>query len=333
MAAGLWLVLAGCGPVHPLGAASTPTQVIPWLPLPADLTPLAVPSPRPYPVPPGTPACTGAELLAVDMGSQGATGHVVTSIDFAAKTAGGCYLDGTPSVTLLDSAGNDLGFKATAPYFPPDLTGPAYVAQGPAPEPHTALKVGQASLTIDWVSQPEACPGQAGVSVAAVRIAMPAGGLTVPLTEPAPAGYTCQGVGVGTFQSVPQPVEMPAPPPLPAIALGVQSGAYPGKRFEYLVTLTNNTTQPKILAANCPNYEEELFADVVHGSPPLGGKHFYRLNCRPAGTMAPGAKVIFQMLFDVPADATPGTYTLMFALGYTNAMTAVKTRPVVVLKA
>ena len=332
MVVGLWLVVAGCGPVHPLAATSTPPRVIPWLSLPADLTPLPVSSPQPLPVPAGTPPCTGAELLAVDVGSQGATGNVVTSIDFAATTSGGCYLEGTPSVTLLDRAGADLGFKNRAPYFPNDATGPAYVAQGPPPEPHTELKSGQASLTVDWVSQPEACVGEAGVSIAAVRIAMPAGELTVPLTERAPEGYACQGVGVGSFQSTSVPVEMPATPALPAIALVVQSGAYPGKRFEYLVTLTNSTKQPMNLAAHCPNYEEELFADIEHGSPPLGGKHLYMLNCHPAGTLAPGASVIFQMLFDVPAGATPGTYTLMFGMGYSNETRTDVERPVVVLK-
>ena len=102
--------------------------------------------------------------------------------------------------------------------------------------------------------------------------------------------------------------------------------------FEFLVTLTNDTKQPMNLTSTCPNYEEEMFADIGAGTPPLGGKHFYMLNCAPAGTLAPGASRVFQMIFNVPADATPGTYTIAFLMGYTNAMTTNVEHPVVIAK-
>jgi hypothetical protein len=60
---------------------------------------------------------------------------------------------------------------------------------------------------------------------------------------------------------------------------------------------------------------------LVNGSPPLGAKHIYSLNCGPVGLLKPGAAVTFQMVFKVPADAAPGKYTLVFMLGYWNAMT------------
>jgi hypothetical protein len=65
-----------------------------------------------------------------------------------------------------------------------------------------------------------------------------------------------------------------------------------------------------------------LFADIVRGSPPLGGKHIYALNCGEARPVQPGASVTFQMVFLVPPDAAPGSYTLTFGLGYWNAMTS-----------
>ena len=61
---------------------------------------------------------------------------------------------------------------------------------------------------------------------------------------------------------------------------------------------------------------------IVHGSPPLGGKHIYALNCGEAGPIQPGASVTFQMVFLVPVSAAPGRYTLTFGLGYLNAMTS-----------
>ena len=94
-----------------------------------------------------------------------------------------------------------------------------------------------------------------------------------------------------------------------------------GQALPYFVTLTNDRTQPTDFTSICPNYEEELFADIKHGSPPLGGKHIYALNCGLASSIQPGASVTFQMVFLVPLDAAPGTYTLTFGLGYWNAMT------------
>jgi hypothetical protein len=219
-----------------------------------------------------------------------------------------------------------------APFFPPQVTGPQLVSPGPLPEPHAGLKYGQAGLSIDWVSQPELCPGQAGVTIAKAMIAIRGGGsLTIALPA-APLAYACQGLGVGSFESPPVPMESAPVPDLPSVKLAVQGPAIPGKPFEYLVTLTNNTKQPMNLASTCPNYEEEMFADIVAGSPPLGGKHLYMLNCAPAGTLAPGASRIFQMIFNVPAGATPGTYTIAFLMGYSNAMTTNVEHAVVVAK-
>lgn len=314
------LAVGGCGPLHPLSAASTPAGTIPWKALPADLTPIPVPSPQAQPVPPGTPACTASNLAGAAVGSQGATGHVIASFAFAGTGAGDCFVDGTPTLSVLDSTGKALPFAARAPFFPPEVTGPQLVSPGPVPEPHVALKYGQASLTIDWVSQPEACPGQAGVSIAKAIIVISGGGSLTIALPPAPLAYACQGLGVGSFESLPIQTSVAPPPPLPAVQVGIRGAAIAGKSFEYLVTLTNDTKQPINLAVTCPNYEEELFADIVHGSPPLGGKHFYKLNCAPAGTLASGARATFQMIFAVPADARPGTYTLVFGLGFSNGI-------------
>lgn len=313
------LVIAACGPLHPLAAASESDGTIPWLPLAANLTPAPEPTPQPVPVPPGTPACTAGVLQAEWMASQGATGNVITSFAFSGKGSSDCFLNGTPGVTLLDSTGRALDFKPRAPYFPPTVIGPVLVGVAPLPPAHTGIKYGQASLTIDWVSQPEACSGQAGVSIASARIDVPGGGALVVAVGAAPQGYPCAGVGVDPFEGLAVPASAPPPPPVPAVKLSLPGAAIAGKSFSYIATLTNDTGAPMDLAAACPNYEEEMFADVVAGGPPLGGKHFYALNCAPAGTLAPGASKRFQMIFNVPADAKPGTYTLIFALGLGNA--------------
>jgi hypothetical protein len=326
------LAVAGCGPLHPLSAASSPAGTIPWKAVPADLTPIPLPSRQGAPVPPGTAACTAGDIGGAAVGSQAATGHVIAWFAFAGTGKIDCYMDGTPTLTVLDNAGKALPFALHAPFFPPEVTGPQLVSPGALPAPHAGLKYGQVGLNIDWVSQSEFCPGQAGVTIAKAVIAISGGGsLTISL-QPAPQAYACQGLGVSSFEGLPMPVESLPVPDLPAIKLGVQGPAIPGKRFEYLVTLTNDTQQLMNLASRCPNYEEEMFADIGAGNPPLGGKHFYMLNCAPAGTLAPGASRVFQMVFNVPADATPGTYTIAFLMGYSNAMTTNVEHPVVIAK-
>ena len=306
-------MLTACGAVH--GAGSD--QAIPWLALEADIKAPPAPTPQPMPVPNGTPPCSAAQLRAGVIGDQGATGHVETSFGFSGSAAGPCYVNGTPSVTLLDAAGRNLGFKQHAPYFPNEVIGPALVEPGPPPEPHTGLKLGIAALTIDWVSQPEACPGQDGAVVAKARIEVGGGSITIAIPI-APAGYACQGVGVGSFEGPAIPVQVSPPPPLPAIAISAPGSTKAGSRFEYVVTLTNGKRAPMDLAAGCPNYEEEMFGPDGY---PLGGKHLFKLNCAPAGTLQPGQSAKFQMIFTVPKDAAAGVYNLTFMLGYWNAMT------------
>src|SRR2546425_708897 len=197
----------------------------------------------------------------------------------------------------------------------PDLT-------PPAPACGVELKVGQASLNIDWISQPEFCPGVQAAQPATAVISIPGGGIVeipIPLE---PSAYPCAGLGVGDFEGPYVYIQPGPPPPLPAISMQVPAGGHIGQALPYLVTLTSDRNQPSDFTPLCPNYEEELFADIVHGSPPLGGKHLYALNCGEAGAIQPGASITFQMVFLVPRDAAPGKYSLTFGLGYLNAMTS-----------
>ncbi len=317
------LALTACGSVHP--TASAEQQPIPWLPLPANLTVVPVPSPQPYPIPPGTPACTARDLVAGVTGSQGATGYVVTSIAFAGSGAAACFLDGTPHVVLLDSRGRDLAFTQRSPYFPAEVPGPALVEPGPPPDPHTALKIGQASLTIDWMSQPEACLGQAAASVAGARIGIPGVGAITTQIANVPAAYACQGVGVSSFEGPPMPVESSPPPALPEAFVHAASSAKAGRPFRYTVTLTNPTATPMDLVANCPNYFEGLMTDAGLS---VTGKQLYLLNCGPAGALGSARAATFEIELDVPASVPDGTYRLTFVLAWANALAKPSKSPV-----
>ena len=309
-----------------LGACETSQQpavrVIPWLPLAPNVNPPS-PSVAPAVVPPGTPPCQATGLVGAVIGTNGATGHVLTTFAFAGVSPASCYLQGAPAVGLVDANDQAIAISQRPPFMPPLQRGPAVVDPGPPPTPNTAVKIGEAGLVVDWVTQPEGCPGSTPVVPAKALIAIPAGGILSVGIPSGPPAYMCQGLGVGVFEGPYVPVQASPPPPLPAISLELPHSARAGQSLEYLMTLTESRGQPLDLVALCPTYDEELYADIVHGSPPLGGKHVYSLNCAPAGTLRPGASITFRLVLKVPSDAAPGDYTFAFGLGYWNAMSRV----------
>jgi hypothetical protein len=314
-------LLTGCAQQHSVAATTPVASRVPWLPLPPDLTPLPESSPQPGPVPIGTPMCTAPDLEVAVIGSNGAGGHVLTTFAFASGGQVACELDGTPSVALFDASGRQLPFSDRAPFFPNQVSGPALVEPGPTPVRGEGLKYGQAGLTIDWDSQPEPCPQSAPAVVAQARVSTANGVTLVIDLSGEPAGYACEGVGVGNFADLPVPGQSSpvAPAPLPTIVAPAHAKA--GSLLRYTVSLLNETKLSLDLRKQCFNYEEELFADIVLGTPPLGGKHLYRLNCAAAGALAPATPKAFAMVLDVPADAAVGTYSLVFNIGSGNAMT------------
>ena len=312
------VLLSGCAALQRAGDAPV-SDTVPWLPLPPDLTPAPEPSPQPVPVPPGTPMCSTAELEVAVIGKNGAGGHILTSFGFASRGQAPCELDGTPSVTLVDASGREFPFADRAPFFSNQLSGPALVDPGPVPVLGEA-KIGQAFLTLDWVTQPETCPGTTPASIAGARITTPDGGtLNVALPQE-PDGYACQGVGVGNFADLPLPDSSSPPEPVPQPAIIAPATVMAGAQLRYVVSLSNQGQPPLDLRTHCFNYDEELFVNLEQGAPPLGGKHLYRLNCQAAGILAPGHPGKFAMVVDVPANSAPGSYMLVFNLGDGNAM-------------
>jgi hypothetical protein len=328
LALSVLILLASCqnntsNPVPPESGSGPTAGVIPWTPLTPNLTP---PSPLqgPAPLPPGTPPCQATDLTGVVIGQNGAGGHIFVTFRIAGTSGGACYLDGTPAIGLVDTSGHAIAFRQLPPFGPTPQPGRALIEPGPAPIPGLGLKVGQADLTIDWVTQPEACPpGTQAAVPAKASIAIPAGGLLAIAIPPEPGAYLCSGLGVGSFEGPYVPIQPSPPPPLPAISMQVPSTGRVGVALPYLVTLTNDRPQALDLSALCPTYEEELIpGDLQKGGPPLGGKHLYALNCGPVGLIPPGGAVTFQMVFLVPPDAAPGKYTLFFGLGYWNAISS-----------
>jgi len=323
LALSVLILIAGCVDNQVSSSLPNPSaQVIPWTPLTPNLTP-PVPPRGSLPLPPGTQPCQATDLNAVALAQNGAGGHIFINFRFAGANGAACFLDGTPSVGLVDSNGHAIAFQQREIFGVTPQPGPVLIEPGPAPKPGLGLKVGQGELTIEWFTQPEACPPDAQPVVPAkALIAIPAGGSLTISVPPEPAAYLCSGLGVGGFEGPDVGIQLSPPPLLPAISMQVPSAGRVGVALRYLVTLTNDHPQALNLIALCPTYEEELIADVQKGSPPLGGKHRYALNCGPAGSIPAGAGVTFQMVFLVPTGAAPGKYTLVFGLGYGNATTS-----------
>ncbi|HEY8814958.1 MAG TPA: hypothetical protein VIP57_07630 [Candidatus Dormibacteraeota bacterium] len=301
-------------------------RVIPWLSLPAQLEAPVVPSPTPSPLPSGIRACTSAQVQMNALGSGGAGGHVFQSFGFSGRGPGSCFLQGTPAVAIFDSSGRLLRFKTREPFLPADGTGPVLVKPGPLPDMNseTGLTLGQASVTIEWISQPEACPvGSPRVHIDVAKITFSAEGAALTAHVPArPDAYICAGLGIGTFQGPVPPVVEPPLLPLPSVALHAPSTARAGGDLVYEVTLTNERSVSIDLTTNCPDYGQEIFEGEVAGGPPRGIKSLFQLNCGPAGTIQPGQRLTFEIRLALPRDTAPGTYSLFFTLGYPwNEMT------------
>lgn len=318
---------AGCGTSHGLiGPWLTPapssTAAIPWLALPL-ASPKPEPSAPPVVIPPSTPPCRSADLAAAISGRNGAGGRLTSGVAFADQASTACVLDGVPDLQLLDTTGRPIPMQSSVDDLGPGPLVPALLQAGLPIPVEGQMKYGQGFVEFSWPSRSDLpnCPNVT-VQVGSVRVVLPAarGSFTL-LMDPSVDAYPCAGpLGVSPFYNLaPPPPPLPAPPEL-AVTLAVPSAVQAGSQLRYLVTLTNPSPTPLDLAANCVNYDEELFFGSTElGSPPLGGKHFFGLNCGPAGTLAPGGHAVFEMLLPVPAGAAPGTYELIWAFGLGNA--------------
>lgn len=307
LAAFLGLLLVGTlivtrASFQPHPQANRPDELVPWLNSPAS--------------PPTMSICRGVDLIANELGSNGAGGNVITSIGFAGKGPGSCYLSGTPAITLLGAGGTPISASQRPSSVPQPQPRPVLILPGSPPAPHHDLGQGQGVVTVDWETQPATCGDPAGVSVDAIEIGLGGDRLVVPLA-PGPRAYLCNGFGVGVFQGPPQSVTGPDAGiqalPITVLTMRAPSTASAGDMLRYEVELANSGAKPIEFRTACIVYEEELVPQDSSAAP-LGGKHFYHLNCDAAPSLAPGQRIKFEVVYLVPKDAPPGNYYLQFTL-------------------
>lgn len=247
----------------------------------------------------------------------------MSGVAFADQSAAACVLEGVPDVQLLDTTGRPIPMQSSIDSLGTGPQVPALLQPGLPIPVEGQPKYGQGFVEFSWPSrsdQPD-CTNVA-VQAGSVRVVLPGGrGAFTLLMDPSRDVYPCAGpLGVSPFYNLAPPPPPETPPPGLSATLAVPTSVQVGSPLRYLVTLTNPAPTPVDLAANCVNYEEELFfGSIEAGNAPLGGKHVFALNCGPAGTLAPGGHATFEMLLPVPADAAAGTYELIWAFGVGNA--------------
>jgi hypothetical protein len=97
------------------------------------------------------------------------------------------------------------------------------------------------------------------------------------------------------------------------VTLSALPATAPGAVLTYTVTLTNVSAYDKSLnlAFLCPAYVERL--DLPGAGAQVETTHV--LNCGPAGTLAGGASVTFEMRLPIPSTAPTGTAGIVWQLG------------------
>lgn len=292
----------------PATTSHTASSVVPW----SSATPAAFVTPSPPPAASGI-LCRAEQLR---VGSAGwtppsqSTQSMMGSFSIWNVSGQPCLLDGSPIVSILDSAGRDLHVRDT-PFssqptqpilLPADQTGVAVSGTRPT---------GTGYVETQWWSL---CDTAVAPGSLELVVTLPDGGVLRTKVVSGPVAPCVPGMGssfaVGPFEQVPSPAPT-EPPAIPAqtlnLALEVPAQATRGQAFHYIAALTNPSGHP-IALERCPAYQESLI-----------GQHsqvvadFY-LNCTACPSIGPGETVRFAMVLDVPTSFAPGDAALVWQL-------------------
>jgi len=276
------LVAVGCG-AH--------ERVVAWRPLPPSTI---GPPPRAVvpPIPRGARFCDGPTIRFFRAGGEGV--NSVTSVYWlriANRGRRACALRGRPTVTVLATGGQPVAVASASGMFGQATLGERTFGLAPAR---------RAQVTVFETDTCRILGTRAPHTNALV--AFTAAGHTIRLRL-----HTCvHGVtlSLSPFQPVlPEPTFPPTRFPFRASILG-HPRARRGTTLVYRVRLRNDSGRP-FRFPWCPLFNERV-------GPQKG--RFYKLDCRPAGTIGPGKGVVFVMHLPLSPHFRPGTRKLVWAL-------------------
>ena len=218
-----------------------------------------------------------------------------------------CLLDSEPTFEIRDATGRRLLVAQSDPL--------------PASGATILLPAGWAAVATigysDWCTAQPLTPLQADLLVSSDHFPINARApIPVPPCMAAPATPQPNLFYESPLATAGNPTA-PEPDPVDTLPVSVilsrLSPTAPGAALEYAVTLTNIDAydKPISLEALCPAYTERLF---LPGNAGTFETHL-ALNCAPVAVLQSGAPVTFAMRLPIPADAPPGTATLVWQLG------------------
>lgn len=301
------LCMTACTSVRVTGGEKS--NIIPWI----DAVP-PMPTPTLSPViPSGTPACTTRDLHVTFDGGQGLGGGQLTAtISFVNVSGTACFLQGVPGYALLDAHGNVIGTSPSGYRITDRSDKVLLAARGDTRQAYVPF----AWPAIDLAAGGAPCP--LAPTASAIKLDLPSGGGTQTVAAAPPSLHSiriapCHGLlAVGAFQAAEVSVEPTPTSRTFTYKVVLPASVRAGDNLHYTVTFTNAGASPAVFSQPCPTYHEDLYSGNGPTGMPLG-KHFYVLNCGAVPVVASRASVTFAMVLDVPASATPGNYTLIWA--------------------
>lgn len=257
-------------------------DVVPWVDNPA---PPPVPTTTPTPAPEPTSARCRAEDLEASLGRAGVTmGHTSKEVRLRNVGVRPCWLDGYPTVNAVSDNGY-LADQGMGTFFPDPGAG--------------EVAPGGEGLVIFEVCPPSADPPRAAAVYRDVSLTLPGGGggfLPVPELE-LECGARVSRLGVADAPPRVPVTEREPPAPGSLASLRAELAALPervapGTKLRFQVVLANPTAVPVALDP-CPGYSIALDGGAAVSA---------ALNCGPAGTIPPGARVRFEMRYDLQGE-------------------------------
>jgi hypothetical protein len=308
---------AACGSA-PTPAKTAGSSYVAWLPLAPTHEFVPAPPATPPALPAGTPECKASQLEGESLGEGAATGNVNMPLQLRNRGGSACYVHGFPDVTVLDASGHVLargiGADGRGTFFEDGPDVPILLPPGtpdlPAPKlpiDSTNLK-GQAFMNFSWYD----CPPLPQASHIALDLPDGGGRLIIPFALQAYYSAACgngQAQGPAVFRGPFSATGVPWPPAADTIPVTVDISAPAsvsrGATLVYFVTIRNDGSRDYRLQP-CPDYFEFLMG--VKNGPT------YQLNCPPAGLIAPGRSVKFEMRLAIPSGEPTGSSYINWSL-------------------
>jgi hypothetical protein len=315
----LCLLLAACGSMaaaprpSPTAATASP---IPWIAAVAQPTPAPTPALLVRPV--EVRDCATSDIVAIAYPGQGAGGWWIRGVVLGNRSDTRCVVAGPLAISYL---GASRAVIATGGTSAPTWSSPGWAVLEPRtlPVDDHVNHPGQARIMMTSYGD---CEHRELHGIAVTLAALPA--VIRVDVEPQPVGGRCdipgQRLGVSSWPIAPtEPVALPTPAPLPlTFAIDAPAVAFAGEPLRYQLRVRNLSSSPYAWS-DCPAYLEWLGGHALTPSAPPpdkglkadpGAKQYvgatkeaHVLNCGPAGSLAPGGELAFEMLIDVPADA------------------------------